>query len=221
MYKYKSFSLSNNPLLFLLHREVLESLNGAVDRVVSTELDASVDSKKNSRVGRFSFLYHMPFLNKHMHTRWRAHTASLNTHTHAHTFAPSHISTHMYTPFTYLLPQDFPQRHDTLFLSVSAPSWKYDERQIEVVKWDKCSSGGAVLRAVRGEIFRKDARGCGGGGGGGEGRRERSPVLSVGQLVGLSEARGWRRLMCPSPCGLCSPGTGTWSCVGRPDWGGC
>lgn len=46
MYKYKSFSLSNNPLLFLLHREVLESLNGAVDRVVSTELDASVDSKK-------------------------------------------------------------------------------------------------------------------------------------------------------------------------------
>lgn len=93
MYKYKSFSLSNNPLLFLLHREVLESLNGAVDRVVLTELDASVDSKKkNSRVGRFSFLYHMPFLNKHMHTRWRAHTASLNTHTRTHTHLHPHTS---------------------------------------------------------------------------------------------------------------------------------
>lgn len=49
MYKYKSFSLNNNPLLFLLHREVFESLNqsqrGGVGRVVSVKLGASVDSK--------------------------------------------------------------------------------------------------------------------------------------------------------------------------------
>lgn len=60
MYKYKSFSLNNNPLLFLLHCEVSESLNEsgwAVDRVVSAKLEASVDSKKRGGGGFIPISY--------------------------------------------------------------------------------------------------------------------------------------------------------------------
>ena len=62
--------------------------------------------------------------------------------------------------------------------------------------------------------------------------RDWSPVLSVNGLSGLGgpevvaavevvvEVEGaW--LMCPRPCGPCSPRTGTWSCGARRDWGDC
>lgn len=155
-----------------------------------------------------------------MRTRWQVHTASLkHTHTHLHpqTSAPTRYTT---MKCCCLVSQSFPKRDIRLFLSVSAPSWKYDERQIEVVKWDKCSSGGAVLWAVGGGVIQKVC----------ERLRLRSEEeglesCAVGWLVGRSVGgRGEtpaEALMCPRPCGLCSPGTGTWSCVGRPDLGGC
>lgn len=69
----------------------------------------------------------------------------------------------------------------------SDPSWKHDDRLgLTIVR--RCSSLGGVEEVG------------GGGGGGGEAEEE-------------AESSGL--LMCPRPSGLCSPGTGTWSCAGR------